>query len=113
MDSSGLCLFTTFAWTLADIQPQVDAACEGDWSLDYLLEVGERIWNLERKFNLDAGLTGKDDTLPKRLLKEAAKTGPAQGLVCGLDQMLPEYYALRGWTTDGQIMPETRARFGL
>ena len=113
VDSSGLCLFTTFAWTLADIQPQVDAACEGDWSLDYLLEVGERIWNLERQFNLAAGLTGKDDTLPKRLLKEAARTGPAQGLVCGLDQMLPEYYQLRGWDPDGVPTAETSRRLGL
>ena len=113
VDSSGLCLFTTFAWTLADIQPQVDAACEGDWSLDYLLEVGERIWNLERQFNLAAGLTGKDDTLPKRLLKEAAKTGPAEGLVCGLDQMLPEYYQLRGWDPEGVPTAETSQRLGL
>jgi aldehyde:ferredoxin oxidoreductase len=39
--------------------------------------------------------------------------GPAQGRVNDLDQMLPEYYALRGWTADGRITPETRARFGL
>ncbi|MCB1809431.1 MAG: aldehyde ferredoxin oxidoreductase C-terminal domain-containing protein, partial [Candidatus Competibacteraceae bacterium] len=67
VDSSGLCVFTTFAWTLDDIQPQIAAACEGDWSIETLNEVGERIWNLERQFNLDAGLTAADDTLPKRL----------------------------------------------
>ncbi|MGB1243345.1 MAG: aldehyde ferredoxin oxidoreductase C-terminal domain-containing protein, partial [Chitinophagales bacterium] len=39
---------------------------------------------------MKAGLTGADDTLPKRLLKDAAKTGPAEGRVCDLDQMLPE-----------------------
>jgi len=113
VDSSGLCLFTTFAWTLDDFHPQIDAACEGDWSLDHLLEVGERIWNLERQFNLDAGFTGKDDTLPKRLLKEAAKTGPAKGLVSGLDIMLPEYYQLRGWDKNGVPMGETMERLGL
>ncbi len=113
VDSSGLCLFTTFAWTLDDFHPQIDAACEGDWSLDHLLEVGERIWNLERQFNLDAGFTGKDDTLPKRLLKEAAKTGPAKGLVSGLDTMLPEYYQLRGWDENGVPMGETMERLGL
>ena len=101
VDSVGLCIFTTFAWSMDDIGPQIDAACEGDWSVEKVLEVGERIWNLERKFNLDAGFTGKDDTLPKRLLKDAAKTGPAKGLVSGLDKMLPEYYELRGWTPDG------------
>ena len=32
-DSSGLCIFTSFAWSLAEIQPQIDAACEGDWTM--------------------------------------------------------------------------------
>ncbi len=113
VDSSGLCVFTTFAWSLADIQPQIAAACEGDWSLDKLNEVGERIWNLERQFNLDAGLSGADDTLPPRLLHEPANTGPAKGLVNGLDKMLPEYYQVRGWTPDGRLTPEIRQRLGV
>jgi len=113
VDSSGLCVFTTFAWTLDDIAPQLDAACEGDWSVEKLLEVGERIWNLERDFNLKAGLTGKDDTLPKRLRKDAAKTGPAKGMVNELDKMLPRYYEIRGWTADGELRTETRERLGL
>jgi aldehyde:ferredoxin oxidoreductase len=113
VDSSGLCLFTTFAWTLDNIAPQIDAACEGDWTPERLVEVGERIWNLERDFNLAAGITGADDTLPPRLLKEAAKTGPAEGKVAGLDKMLPEYYELRGWAPDGTLTTQTRDRLGL
>ena len=113
VDSTGLCLFTTFAWSLEDFWPQVDAACDGDWSLERLAEIGERIWNMERQFNLDAGFTGKDDTLPKRLLKEAARTGPAEGKVSGLDQMLPEYYQLRGWDENGVPTQETMQRLGL
>ncbi len=113
VDSSGLCVFTTFAWTLEDIAPQIDAACEGDWSVDKLLEVGERIWNLERDFNIAAGMTAKDDTLPKRLLKDAAKTGPATGRVNDLDKMLPKYYEVRGWSDDGVPTADTRKRLGL
>ncbi len=113
VDSSGLCVFTTFAWTLDDIALQIDAACDGEWTPERLTEVGERIWNLERAFNLAAGLTGKDDTLPRRLLKEAAKTGPAKGKVTELEKMLPEYYALRGWTEDGIPTSETKQRLGL
>ena len=113
VDSSGLCVFTTFAWTLDNIAPQVDAACEGDWSPERLVEVGERIWNLERDFNMKAGLTGKDDNLPKRFYKEAANVGPAKGLTTGLDEMLPEYYQLRGWAPDGTLTTQTRQRFGL
>ncbi|MCB1859642.1 MAG: aldehyde ferredoxin oxidoreductase family protein [Gammaproteobacteria bacterium] len=113
VDSTGLCLFTTFAWSLDDFQPQVDAACDGDWSLERLSEVGERIWNMERQFNLAAGFTGKDDTLPKRLRKDAAKTGPALGKVNGLKEMLPEYYQLRGWDEGGVPTAETLQRLGL
>ena len=112
-DSTGLCLFTSFAWSLENVAPQLDAACEGEWTADRLMETGERIWNLEREFNNKAGLTSADDTLPKRLLEESAKTGPAEGKVCGLDEMLPEYYEMRGWTKDGQVTDETRSRLGL
>jgi len=113
VDSSGLCVFTTFAWTLEDIAPQVDAACEGGWSPEKMLEMGERIWNLERKFNMDAGLTAADDTLPKRLLKDAAKTGPAKGKVNELHKMLPHYYEIRGWTPDGVPTDETLNRLSV
>jgi len=112
-DSVGICIFTSFAWTLDNVAPQIDAACEGEWSTERLLEVGERIWNLERKFNLDAGFTGKDDNLPQRLLKDAAKTGPAKGLTNGLDKMLPEYYQVRGWTPEGVPTNETMSRLAV
>jgi len=112
-DSAGICVFTSFAWTLADVAPQLEAACEGDWSVENLNVVGERIWNLERQFNLAAGFTAADDTLPKRLTSEPAKTGPAKGLTNGLGKMLPEYYQARGWTPDGRPTNETIARLGL
>ena len=113
VDSAGLCVFTTFAWSLENIAPQVDAACEGDWSVDKLAEIGERIWNLERDFNNKAGLTSADDTLPNRLLNEPANTGPAEGMVSGLSEMLPEYYELRGWTSEGELTDDVRGKFDL
>ncbi len=113
VDSAGICVFTTFAWTLADIQPQIQAACEGDWSMDKLALVGERIWNMERQYNLAAGMSAKDDDLPPRLKNEAAKTGPAKGLVNGIDKMRPEYYKVRGWTPEGVPESSTLERLGL
>jgi len=112
-DSAGICVFTSFAWTLNEVAPQVDAACEGEWSPEKLLEVGERIWNLERQFNIAAGITGKDDTLPKRLLKEAANLGPAKGRVNDLGKMLPHYYEIRGWDAQGVPTRQTLDRLGL
>ncbi len=112
-DSAGVCVFTTFAWSLADLQPQLDAACEGDWTMEKLALVGERIWNMERQFNNAAGFTARDDDLPPRLKTEPAKTGPAKGLVNGIDKMRPEYYQVRGWDADGVPSKETLARLGL
>ena len=78
-----------------------------------MLEVGERIWNMEREFNMRAGITAEQDNLPKRLLKDAAKVGPAVGKVNELDKMLPEYYQLRGWNEKGEVTAETRSRLNL
>ncbi len=112
-DSSGLCIFTTFAWGLADLAPQLQGAIGEQYTTEELEKIGERIWNMEREFNNRAGLTSKDDSLPKRLLTEAAKTGPAKGKVNELAKMLPKYYAVRGWDTEGRPTAETKKRLGL
>jgi aldehyde:ferredoxin oxidoreductase len=101
VDSSDICLFTTFALGL----PEISAMLRGTTGLNYsdedMLKIGERIWNLERMFNLEAGLSKADDTLPPRLLNEPVKSGPAKGKVAELDVMLEEYYQTRGWYQDG------------
>ncbi len=112
-DSSGLCIFTTFAWGLADLAPQLQAACDEAYTTEELEKIGERIWNMEREFNNAAGFTAKDDSLPKRLLTEAAKTGPGKGIVSKLPEMLPKYYAVRGWDSEGKPTAETKKRLGL
>jgi len=112
-DSSGLCVFTTFAWGLADLAPQLQAACGEQYTTEELEKIGERIWNMEREFNNAAGFTKADDSLPKRLLTEAAKTGPAKGKVNMLAEMLPKYYAARGWDPEGVPTKATRERLGL
>ncbi|MES9904015.1 MAG: aldehyde ferredoxin oxidoreductase C-terminal domain-containing protein, partial [Sedimenticola sp.] len=113
VDSAGLCLFTTFAWGMENIAPQIDAACEGDWSVERCLEAGERIWNMERMFNTAAGFTADDDKLPKRLTEEAIKGGPTDGQVNRLGEMLPKYYEIRGWSSAGEVTEATRQRLSL
>ncbi|MFV2032191.1 MAG: aldehyde ferredoxin oxidoreductase family protein [Gammaproteobacteria bacterium] len=114
IDSSGLCAFPAgCGWSLDDYRQLVDAACGGDWNSERMRETGERIWNMERMFNQRAGFSRKDDTLPKRILEEPAPSGTAKGLVCRLDEMLPEYYRLRGWDDDGNPDANTRQRLGL
>jgi aldehyde:ferredoxin oxidoreductase len=112
-DSAGICIFTSFAWGLADVAPQVAAACGPEFTLENMQQIGERIWNMERDFNNKAGFTAKDDNLPPRLLNEAAKTGPAKGLTSKLPEMLPKYYTARGWNADGTITDAKRKQLGL
>ena len=64
---------------------------------DEVTNIGERIVNLERAFNVREGLTRKDDSLPERFLKEPLPDGASKGQVVNLDFMLDEYYELRGW----------------
>ena len=113
LDSTGLCLFAAGTWGIEGYQKQIDAACEGDWSVERVRETGERVWNLERQFNLAAGLTAADDTLPKRLLEVPVPSGTAKGKVNELGKMLPEYYEARGWTPEGVPTSETLARLDL
>ena len=101
VDSANICLFSTFAIGLPEISSMLRTALGWDCTDEEILKIGERIWNLEKLFNLKAGFTKADDRLPDRLLKEQVKKGPAKGKVVELDVMLTEYYALRGWDTEG------------
>jgi aldehyde:ferredoxin oxidoreductase len=100
VDSAGLCLFTTFAIGLPEISEMIRTAVGIDYTDEEVLQIGERIWNLEKMFNLKAGLTKADDTLPPRLLKEPLPEGAGKGRVVELEKMLGEYYVVRGWDED-------------
>jgi aldehyde:ferredoxin oxidoreductase len=113
LDSSGICLFTTFAMGAPELLAMLTAATGFDYDLDEMLRAGERIWNLERLFNQRAGFSRKDDTLPKRMLAEPMPAGPAKGMTVPLDKMLPEYYRLRGWDAEGKPTRRKLASLGL
>lgn len=112
-DSTGLCMFASGGFGSDMVIGQLDAALPGTWTQERFMETGERIWNLERLFNLAAGFTAADDTLPARQLSEPAKSGAAAGRVNELSRMLPEYYKARGWSDDGVPTPETLSRLGI
>lgn len=113
IDSMGLCLFTSFALGAADYAELYNAVTGGNYTAETILEAGDRIWNLERLFNLKAGIKPEEDTLPKRLLEEEITDGPSKGWVHKLDELLPAYYELRGWTKDGIPGQEKRKALGL
>ena len=113
IDSSGLCLFTSFAMGVEDYKSMINAVIGTNWSGEDILLAGERIWNLEKLFNLEAGIDSSQDTLPKRLLEDPISSGPSEGNISKLSEMLPEYYKLRGWDVDGIPTSERKTLLGL
>lgn len=101
IDSADVCLFTSFAIGLPEYASMLRGATGLELTNEEMMLVGERIWNLEKLFNLEAGLTKADDTLPPRLLTEPVSSGPSKGKVTELDVMLKEFYEVRGWDEEG------------
>lgn len=66
-------------------------------STDYLWRVGERIFNLERMFNVREGFSSKDDVFPLRFTKEPLPEGGSVGQVFEVKTLLSDYYKARGW----------------
>jgi len=67
-------------------------------------EIGERIWNIIRLYNVREGFTRKDDKLPERIFKDSLQTGIAKGRTLkreDFEKMLDDYYVLRGWNQYG------------
>jgi aldehyde:ferredoxin oxidoreductase len=103
IDSLVVCKFANMAVAEEYFARALSAVTGLDFSTGDLIRVGERVWNLERLYNLREGFTAADDTLPPRLLEEAVAEGPSEGWVSNLAPMLAEYYRARGW--DGQGVP--------
>jgi aldehyde:ferredoxin oxidoreductase len=105
IDSSGTCLFTWFAFANADhYRDLINSATGFDLTTDEVMQIGERIWNLERQFNQKAGLEA--DMLPERFLNEPIPDGPQKGALSKVKELLPKYYQLRGWDANGNIPEE-------
>ena len=107
IDSLIVCKFTSFAIWADEYAALLSAVTGVDVDAKGIEKIGERIWNAERVFNIfSIGDGRKYDTLPKRLLEEPMPEGPSKGYVVKLDEMLDEYYKVRGWI-DGR---PTRAK---
>lgn len=114
IDSSGMCLFTSFALGGDDYADMLKHGAGMDLDAGKLLAAGDRIWNIERLFNLREGLDpAKDDTLPVRLLTEPISSGPAKGKTSKVKDIIPEYYKLRGWDAKGTPTPAKLTELGL
>ncbi len=96
-DAAGLCLFATAGMGMEEALPMLMAATGTGYAPFQFLAIGERIFNLQRLFNLKAGLKLEDEKLPERFYKEPLPDGPNKGTVLNLEKTMEEYLHLRGW----------------
>jgi aldehyde:ferredoxin oxidoreductase len=101
IDSLVLCKFTNMGVADEYFARVLSAVTGVAYATGDMIRVGERVWNLERLYNLREGFSRQHDTLPPRLLNEAPADGPSKGWVVQLEPMLKEYYRGRGWDEHG------------
>ena len=113
VDSLVLCRFVQFSLSDEYFARMLEAATGLPYRGMDLHRIGERVWNLERLYNLGVGVGTQQDTLPPRMLEEPVSQGPAQGEVVRLHEMLPLYYRARGWDEKGEPAPQKLDELGL
>lgn len=107
-DSMDLCKFSAFAMGVDEYAAQYSAMVGVPFTGEDVLKTGERIYNLERYYNNQNGFKEGSDYLPERFTTEPSTMTGSEGHVCELDQMLEEYYKVRGW--ENGVVPEAKLK---
>ncbi len=100
LDTLPFCLFLTRSNYNIDFRLWRDFLVAGtgvNYTYEEVMEVGERIKNVERAFIVREGFRRRDDTIPRRMLEEATPCGHPPVTQAKFDKMLDEYYEARGW----------------
>jgi len=83
-----------------------------DYSIEDLMDAGERIFTVQRLINIRDGYNAATDVLPKKML-QPAKEGFRAGKVPPFKELMEDYYNLRGWDENGEPSQGTMDRLGL
>ncbi|MFZ5646070.1 MAG: aldehyde ferredoxin oxidoreductase family protein [Bacillota bacterium] len=106
------CLLGGMVFDDADLVDAMKSVTGGDWTLDRLMECGERIWCLKRAIGNLCGITAPDDMLPEPIMTPLEE-GSSAGSVPDMEMMLREYYQMRGLDDSGRVLPEKLRQLGL
>ena len=107
-NSASLCMFNTVNYTVTQVTQALAAITAFPYTVEEIIIIGERLWQLKHGINLLLGATPADDRLPKRLLIPL-EDGPAAGSIPDMELMLREFYEL--YTLDSRGYP-SRERLG-
>ena len=108
-----LALFSTLAYEPTHYARLLTTATGFYVDEEEFYKIGERIYNLERLFNVREGFSRSHDVLPLRFLRDPLTEGPAKGEVVDLTRLLDAYYMVRGWNYDGMPMDKKLYQLGL
>ena len=103
-DATGICKFSRHMYLLEGFPDLLKAVTGIEYSYADIMDVGDRIYNTARSFNVREGFGRKDDTLPWKVMNTPIPKGKSAGEYVKpeeLEQMLDEYYQARGWSKDG------------
>ncbi|PLC67931.1 aldehyde ferredoxin oxidoreductase [Vulcanisaeta sp. EB80] len=102
-DSLVMCKYAfTAGLTVTDIINLLKYATGREYTVNKLMEIGDRIWKIERWIDNQLGVTSKDDKLPQRMLTPHANRSDTK-VPSIVEKWLPIYYKKRGLTEDGRI----------
>jgi len=102
VDALVVCKFALFSVGEEELANLLSAVTGVDYPSESLLRVGERIWNLERLFNLREGFGAGDDTLPLRFFTEDSDERTRHIDRAEFQRVRAEYYDFRGWDAQGR-----------
>jgi len=112
LDSLILCKFSAFALDENFYSRFMQSVTGNEYTVSDLHMVGERIYNLERLFNVKAGFDRKDDKLPDRFDKPLQE-GASSDNVFDINSMLDDYYEVMGWDEEGIPKKSTLERLDI
>ena len=112
-DSLIVCKFVGYALGFDFYSRFATAVTGKDLNISKLMEIGERIYNLERLFNVKAGMEKGADSLPERFLSEPLRDGSSKGITVPLNSLLEGYYRIRKWDNNGTPTMEKLSELNL
>jgi aldehyde:ferredoxin oxidoreductase len=111
-DAAVICVFVMTAIRPETYLDMLRTTTGFDYDMEEVLNIGRRIWTLERGITNIQGITATDDMLPEKLIRPPAE-GPHSASNIDLELMLSEYYEIRGLDEKGRPSQDVCQELGL